>query len=108
MPHFPALNIRLTGFTILLELYKKLFNNNKYISYNKQINYKNLKLYLQKLAENEELFIKEIPPTSWGRNPSSEWERGGASRAECPQDVVIKYNTFYIISIVGAGVPRQG
>jgi len=60
MPHFPSLNIRLTGFTILLELYKELFNDSNYISYNKQINYKNLKLYIKKLAENEENFIKEI------------------------------------------------
>jgi 5'-3' exonuclease len=60
MPHFPSLNIRLTGFTILLELYKELFNDSNYISYNKQINYKNLKLYIKKLAENEENFIKEV------------------------------------------------
>ena len=42
-------------------------------------------------------------------------ERVGASRAECPQEVVIvvvvvvvvEYNTFYIIIIVGVGVPRM-
>lgn len=60
LPHFPALNIRLTGFTILLELYKQLFNDSNYITYNKKINYKNLKLYIKKLAENEENFIKEV------------------------------------------------
>ena len=60
MPHFPCLNIRLTGFTILLDLYKQLFNNNNFISINNKINYKNLKLYIKKLAENEVNFIKEI------------------------------------------------
>ena len=37
LPHFPALNIRLTGFTILLELYKQLFNDSNYITYNKKL-----------------------------------------------------------------------
>ena len=58
--------------------------------------------------------MKRIPPTRWGRNPSSEWERVGASRADRPHDVVIvvvvvvvvEYYFNYIIIIVGAGVPR--
>ena len=53
--------------------------------------------------------MKRIPPTRWGRNPSSEWERVGASRADRPHDVVIvvvEYYCFLIIMIVGASVPR--
>merc|ERR1712185_411205 len=38
---------------------------------------------------NRTLFIKRIPPTSWGRKPSSEWERVGASKAGRPRYVVI-------------------
>ena len=51
--------------------------------------------------------MKIIPPTRWGRNPSSAWERVGASRADRPHDVVIEYNTFYIIIMVGADVARM-
>ena len=59
---------------------------------------------------NRNLFIKRIPPTRWGRKPSSEWERVGASRADRPHDdvivVVVEYYSFLIIIMVGADVPR--
>ena len=62
-------------------------------------------------AEQNSLYKKRIPPTRWGRNPSSEWERVGASRAVRLQAVVIvvvvvEYYYYYIIIIVGACVPR--
>lgn len=60
LPHFPALNIRHNGFTILLELYKKLFgNNDKTIIDKNKIIMENLKLFIKELALNENKFIKE-------------------------------------------------
>jgi len=43
LPHFPALNIRLNGFTILLELYKKLFKASEFLIVNNSINWNNFK-----------------------------------------------------------------
>jgi 5'-3' exonuclease len=60
LPHFPALNIRLNGFTILLELYKKLFKSHEFLIINGVINWNNFKKYIKNIAENEETFIKEI------------------------------------------------
>jgi 5'-3' exonuclease len=60
LPHFPALNIRLNGFTILLECYKKLFGNNDFLINNNTINWHNFKKYIKAIAENEETFIKEV------------------------------------------------
>ena len=60
LPHFPAINIRLNGFTVLLELYKKLFKNDDFLITNNAINWNNFKKYIKKIAENEETFIKEI------------------------------------------------
>lgn len=60
LPHFPAINIRINGFTILLELYKKLFKNNEFLINNNNINWNNFKKYIKNIAENEETFIKEI------------------------------------------------
>lgn len=60
LPHFPALNIRLNGFTILLELYKKLFKSNEFLTTNNSINWNNFKKYVKNIAEHEETFIKEI------------------------------------------------
>jgi len=59
LPHFPALNIRNNGFIILLELYKKLFGSNKELIKNNKIIWNNFKLFIQKIAENEEQFIKD-------------------------------------------------
>jgi 5'-3' exonuclease len=60
LPHFPALNIRLNGFTVLLELYKKLFKSNEFLIVNNSINWNNFKKYIKNIAEHEETFIKEI------------------------------------------------
>jgi 5'-3' exonuclease len=60
LPHFPALNIRLNGFTILLELYKKLFKVNEFLIVNNSINWNSFKKYIKNIAEHEETFIKEI------------------------------------------------
>ena len=60
MPHFPAINIRLNGFTVLLELYKTLFGVNKELIKNGKIVWANFKTYIGKLAENEHNFLKEI------------------------------------------------
>jgi 5'-3' exonuclease len=60
LPHFPALNIRLNGFTILLECYKKLFGANDFLLSNNTINWHNFKKYIKALAEHEETFIKEV------------------------------------------------
>jgi 5'-3' exonuclease len=60
LPHFPAINIRINGFTILLELYKKLFKPNEFITNNGSINWHSFKKYIKQIAENEEQFIKEV------------------------------------------------
>jgi 5'-3' exonuclease len=60
LPHFPCLNIRLNGFTILLELYKKLFKTNEFLIVDGSINWNNFKKYIKNIAEHEETFIKEI------------------------------------------------
>tara|TARA_B110001450_G_scaffold1093_1_gene1282 strand:- start:2948 stop:4600 length:1653 start_codon:yes stop_codon:yes gene_type:complete len=60
MPHFPAINIRTNGLTLLLELYKNLFNNKKQLIKDGKIIWANFKLFIGKIAENEETFLKEI------------------------------------------------
>ena len=60
MPHFPAINIRINGFTILLELYKKLFNKNQFLTKDGKIIWSNFKKYIGELAKNEHVFLTEI------------------------------------------------
>jgi 5'-3' exonuclease len=60
LPHFPAINIRINGFTILLELYRKLFGANEFIINNGSISWHSFKKYVKHIAENEEQFIKEV------------------------------------------------
>ena len=60
LPHFPALNIRLNGFTVLLELYKKLFTVNEFLIVDNSINWNSFKKYIKNIAMHEENFIKEI------------------------------------------------
>jgi len=60
LPHFPAINIRINGFTILLELYQKLFDINEFIISNGTINWHSFKKYINHIAKNEEQFIKEV------------------------------------------------
>jgi len=57
--HFPAINLRLNGLTILLDLYREIFGINQHIIKDGDINWVNFKKYIGKLAENEHNFIKE-------------------------------------------------
>jgi 5'-3' exoribonuclease 2 len=57
--HFPAINLRLNGLTILLDLYRQIFGINQHIIKDGDINWMNFKKYICKLAENEHNFIKE-------------------------------------------------
>lgn len=59
LPHFPALNIRINGFDILFELYKKEFLD-KPLTCSGKIKWSNFKKFINKLAENETLFINNI------------------------------------------------
>lgn len=59
MPHFPSINIRINGLTILLDLYRSLFGIGKHLIKDGKIAWSNFKLFVRKLAENEEMFIKE-------------------------------------------------
>tara|TARA_B110001452_G_scaffold206981_1_gene177120 strand:- start:690 stop:2276 length:1587 start_codon:yes stop_codon:yes gene_type:complete len=60
MPHLPAINIRLNGFTVLFDLYKELFSGEKTLIKDGKIVWSNFKLYIQKLATNEHNFLYEI------------------------------------------------
>ena len=60
MPHFPAINIRLNGFTNLLDLYKTMFKPEQFLINSGKIVWSNFKRYIGKLAENEENFLKHI------------------------------------------------
>ena len=60
IPHFPALNIRINGLTILLEIYKETFSNNEFLTNieSVNINWKNFKKFIYNIAKNEEFYIK--------------------------------------------------
>ena len=62
MPHFPVINIRTNGIDILLELYYELFGDNEEtLVSDTKINWKNLRKFIQKLADGEENFgIQEM------------------------------------------------
>ena len=59
MPHFPALNIRTNGISILLETYKNIIGPNKYLCNGMKIHWRYFKLFLQELAKNEENYLKK-------------------------------------------------
>lgn len=60
LPHFPALNIRTSGMDTLLNTYKKVFKNgdNKLVTKEKNIIWKNLKIFVKELSAFEHKKIK--------------------------------------------------
>jgi 5'-3' exonuclease len=57
MPHFPALNIRTNGITILLETYNHLFGKfSDALIKNNKIQWKNLRKFIEELSKSEEQF----------------------------------------------------
>lgn len=59
LPHFPAINIRTNGIDILLETYRNVLGNSKKnIIINGKIVWRNFKLLIKELAENEESNIQ--------------------------------------------------
>merc|ERR1711907_576556 len=55
MPHFPSINIRTNGIDILLNIYKNKFSKeNKFLTNNNDINWKNVRLLIQILSDLEE------------------------------------------------------
>ena len=69
MPHFPALNIRTNGISILLETYQNIIGNNKYLCDGTKINWRNVKLFIQELARHEEKYLKSeyVIRDKWAR-----------------------------------------
>jgi 5'-3' exonuclease len=57
--HFPAINLRNNGITILIDLYRDIFGVSQNIIKDNEINWVNFKKYIFKLANNEHQFIKE-------------------------------------------------
>jgi 5'-3' exonuclease len=60
MPHFPALNIRTNGIELTLNAYKQTINSkNLFLINNNQINWKNLRTFIEYLSMNEFAYIKK-------------------------------------------------
>ena len=60
LPHFPALNIRTNGIANLTNAYKHVFQGTKEtLTVDREINWKNVRKYVEHLASNEHDFIKE-------------------------------------------------
>lgn len=57
MPHFPAINIRHNGITILLDLYRSKIGKNNNLTNNNIVILKTFKSFIENLAINEEQFI---------------------------------------------------
>ena len=59
MPHFPALNIRTNGISILIETYNNLFGATDNVLIDKKIHWKNLRRFVEELAKNEAIYLAE-------------------------------------------------
>jgi 5'-3' exoribonuclease 1 len=62
LPHFPALNIRTNGLDRLMNAYKHVFQNKNGCFFNQsksQLNWKNIRIWIDHLAKNEHEYIKE-------------------------------------------------
>ena len=60
MPHFPALNIRTNGITILIETYNSLFGKTGDVLIDtKKVHWKNLRKFVEELAKNETMYLLE-------------------------------------------------
>jgi 5'-3' exonuclease len=60
LPHFPALNIRTNGIANLINAYKHVFQGtNDSLTVDREINWKNVRKYVDHLASNEHDFIIE-------------------------------------------------
>ena len=58
LPHFPSINIRNNGLTILLETYKNVIKKDEKICNNGKINWKILRKFVNELSKNEENNLK--------------------------------------------------
>lgn len=59
-PHFPALNIRTGGIDKLIMAYKQIFGNSDHTMINDdQIDWKNVRKYIEGLCKLEEIYIKK-------------------------------------------------
>jgi len=60
MPHLPSINIRTNGMDILLNYYKDVIvNKGKYLIYNNCIKWKNVRAYVEALAQEEHTRLKK-------------------------------------------------
>lgn len=57
MPHFPALNIRTNGISIILETYKEVINTNQSICHNNNIQWSLFKKFVEELAKHEHSYL---------------------------------------------------
>jgi 5'-3' exonuclease len=59
LPHFPALNLRTSGMNTIISTYKKVFKkgDNNLVTNEKNINWKNLRLFITELSKREEELI---------------------------------------------------